>query len=127
MVPESLDAAGPSYSRWFWNKCCVLFTPILGSKVCHNTWEWSLLWGLCDWPLSLSPMTILFFFFSHTLLNCSFPFLHASYSSSLLPRSTPPFLSKTNENKIEYASQGYPLKFIQRHVWNIQHHLIKFC
>lgn len=25
-LPESLYPAGPSYSRWSWNRCCVLFT-----------------------------------------------------------------------------------------------------
>ena len=26
-VPVSLDPAGPSYSQWCWNRCCVLLTP----------------------------------------------------------------------------------------------------
>ena len=52
-VSVSLDHAGPSYSQWCWNRCCVLLTPdpmILDVLEC---WEWSLLWW-CHWDTLMS-------------------------------------------------------------------------
>jgi hypothetical protein len=43
-LPMSLNPAGPSYSQWCWNRCCVLLTPdpkILGMRNWFSQKVWT--------------------------------------------------------------------------------------